>query len=105
MNTYTTKRKTSVGLKRIGNWATWWWGISGLWVVWLVWQSLSYYAGNPNWTNALVNGFMDSLALQIALSIILSGWVAGGFVWLQELKRLSIGYGEAFKDLFLTIRK
>jgi len=105
MNTYAAKRKSSQALRHIGTWATWWWGISCLYVLWLVVESFSYHAAGAGWLRAIGQAFKGSPALQMVLSVVLAGWIAGGYAWLRELKRLHISRKVALKDLFLTIRK
>jgi len=76
----------------VGVWATIWWGVTGLYIILLVWDT---QLANSSHTPLLV-----SLALLVA-----AGWFIGAVVWVDELKRQKISYKLAFKDLFLTIRK
>lgn len=109
MASYKTARTRVPALRQIGTWATWWWAITGLYVLALVWQGKSYYGHGgvslSAWLAAIHSAFNASLGLQFVLLIVIFGWVTGGWVWLRELKRQKVSYREAFKDLFLTIRK
>jgi hypothetical protein len=91
-------------LKQIGLWATIWWGVSGAYVVLLVWASRNNYVVLSNWWSAISRTYSDSNILPALLAVILFVWVVGGWVWLRELKHRKISYKAAFKDLFLTIR-
>ncbi len=91
-------------MKQIGLWATIWWGVSGLYVVLLVWASRNNYVALSSWKSAISSAYRNSSALQILLAAVVIGWLIGGWIWLRELKRQKISYKAAFKDLFLTIR-
>jgi len=112
MTSYDTARKRVPTLRRIGTWATWWWGVSCGYVLLLVWRAKDYYqafGGHGfslgNWARALRQAFTTSASLRVLLAAILLLWVLGGWLWLRELKRHKVSYKAAFKDLFLTIRK
>ena len=105
MSEYATKRKNSPVLRSIGNWATWWWALSGLYIVGLVWQARTYHFSDVSWWHAMSQAFTHTFVLQFALSSILAGWVALAIVWFNELKRQKISYKVALQDLLLTIRK
>jgi hypothetical protein len=99
----------------IGLFATLWWAVTCLFVVLIIWQSrylyVQYSVTNPHelfpteWIVAIKNTYKASGFLDILLLAIVVGWLAGGFLWLHELKRQSIPYRAALKDLFATIRK
>jgi hypothetical protein len=104
-------KRTSDIMRMIGLWATFWWGISGLFVVLLVWSAqYTYieYAPSGNhvaiWIESIKSTYVKDPTMQLLSALIVSVWVLGGIVWLHELKRLRITYTAAFKDLFLTIR-
>lgn len=113
MKTGKSKPKSKT-LKRIGLWATIWWGVSGAYVVLLVWASRNDYvafsqqavpaSSLANWRSAIEGAYRSSDTLQILLVLIATVWVIGGWLWLRELKHRNISYKAAFKDLFLTIR-
>lgn len=91
-------------LWKIGLWATFWWAVSCLYVLLLVWQARD--AVEPlGWTSAIGQTYGNSAALPALLGFILIVWAIGGIIWLRELKKQKISYNAAFKDLFLTIRK
>ncbi len=99
------KSKTkSKKLKQIGLWATIWWGVSGVYLVLLVWASRNNYIALSNWRSAISRTYYNSDVLPALLGFIVGVWVVGGVLWLRELKRQKISYKAAFKDLFLTIR-
>lgn len=104
--------KRGTPLWRIGAWATVWWGVSGAYVLLLVWVAKDYYveraAGSTssslgNWWHAIGDAYTQSVVLPGLLALIGLVWLVGGLVWLRELKRRRISYAAAFKDLFLTI--
>ncbi len=115
-----TKTKNAA-LKRIGLWATIWWGVSCAYVLLLVLVARNNYygAGTPDipilgtsfaalarwWGSAVRAAFDNSGALQGLLCLIAIVWIAVGWLWLKELRRQNIRYKAAFKDLFLTVRR
>ncbi len=109
MTSYATQRARSPVLQRIGTWATWWWAITGLYAVLLMWRATHFYSQSgfsfSAWGTAIGTAFTNAWYMPMLLALVATGWVAGGYVWLQELKRQKIKYRVAFKDLFLTIRK
>lgn len=112
-NTKKTAKRARLGW--IGVWATIWWGVSCFYLVLLVWAGKDRYAtlsSSPdsgsslsNWQSALSGAYRDSDFLPALLALIVVVWVIGGWLWLREVRRQNVGYGAAFKDLFLTIRK
>jgi hypothetical protein len=109
------KAKPKTVLWWIGLWATLWWAVSGLFVAWLFWESRGLYVSETlnskvvcsrfKWSTAIWHTYTSSRSLEILSILIIIVWIVGFFVWLQELKRKKISLKEAFKDLFLTIRK
>lgn len=107
--------KTSKKLEQIGLWATWWWGVSCVYVLLLAWLGRDTYAVLSasssskgffgNWQSAFNIEYDNHSYLAALLAVIVIGWIIGGVLWLQELKSAKISYKAAFKDLFLTIRK
>jgi hypothetical protein len=94
----------------IGWWATIWWAISLLYIVWWFWLASITYAqyvttGNniSAWADAVGSTFAYSEVLQMQL-MILAIWLVGGLWWVSELQRKKITLRAAFKDLFGTIR-
>jgi hypothetical protein len=112
MSAKRTKAKTA--LRRVGIWATIWWGISGAYVVLLAWMSKGSYVDIStgfgsndffsDWQSAISDTYSNYSFLPGLLAFILIVWAAGGWIWLRELKRQKISYKAAFKDLFLTLR-
>jgi hypothetical protein len=109
------KIRTYSSLWWIGTWANVWWAVSCFYVVVLFWNAKDYIvAAIPNavaenmlrdWSIALNHTFYTTTWLQIMLVTILSVWIAGGIIWMQDLKHRRISYRAAFKDLFLVIHK
>jgi hypothetical protein len=107
--------KKGTNLWRLGVWATIWWGVSCLYLLLVVWLAKDYYTSNfdkvgsssifNGWITSISNVYNESSYLPCILLIIISVWVIGGAIWLQELKKAKISYKAAFKDMFLTIRK
>ena len=107
--------KARTALWWIGLWATVWWGVSGAYVLLLVWMSRDSYvdistdAGSngffSDWWSAISHTYDDSGVLPGLLALVIAVWVVGGVIWLRELKRQKISYKAALKDLFLTIRR
>jgi hypothetical protein len=99
----------------IGLWATVWWGVSGVYILLLAWEGREYYAIESSsirsggffsdWWSAVTTTYDASNVLPALLALIIAVWIAGGVVWLRELKRQKISYKAAFKDLLLTIRR
>lgn len=107
-------KRTPQTLRTIGIWATLWWGITCLWVLACVWQSRGIYANlslfstrgfTADWRKALHMAYSSTTWLQVALLVIVLGWIAGAITWLYELKKHHFSYKAALKDLFMTIRK
>lgn len=108
-------KNKSLALRRIGLWATIWWGVSCGYILLLVWLGRNNYAAISestrsrgffaNWWTAISNTYRESDILLALLMLIIIIWIIGGWLWLQELKKQNISYQAAFKDLFLTIRK
>ena len=95
----------------IGWWATFWWGISLLYIVWWFWLASTTYAqkvstGNDItvWADTVGTTFAYSEMLQVQLWMILSVWFVGGLWWISELQRNKLSLRAAFRDLFGTIR-
>jgi len=109
MASYATQRARVPALRKIGTWATWWWAVSGVYVVILVWQARDYYLARgfswSDWVAAAQGALMASPFMLAVLMAILVVWLAGAVIWFRELKRHHIRYSEALKDLFLTVRK
>lgn len=99
----------------IGVWATAWWGVSCAYVLLLFWAARNDYVAlaGPGgsavsvakWQSALAGAYDDSVWLPALLAAIVSVWVVGGWLWLRELKRQKVSYGDGFRDLFLTLRR
>lgn len=107
------KSKPKTTLWWIGLWATIWWGVTGIFVLVLIWQARHLYVSySPSsayslsaWRKAVAGAYSGSGTLPALLTVIISVWIIGGLVWLRELNKQRISYRSAFKDLFLTIRK
>lgn len=109
MASYTSQRARIPALRQIGTWATWWWVVSGLYLVALVWRARDYYTAScfswGRWATAIHSAFAASAWFGVLLAAIIVGWAIGTWVWLRELGRNKISYKIALKDLFFTIRK
>ena len=110
MVSYAGQRKRVAALRRIGTWATYWWGASCVYILLLVWQSKDLYRPLSGfslqaWWTAIHGAFSRSGLLQMLCTMLVIGWVIGGWLWLRELKRQRISYKVALRDLFFTIRK
>jgi hypothetical protein len=109
------KAKPKTKLWRIGWWATLWWAITGLYLVWLIWLSRNTFALKQvsDSSSGFISNILDSMGNQlthtpyliVTLVLIVIVWIIGGVVWLIELNKNNVSYSSAFKDLFLTIRK
>ncbi len=106
------KAKPKTTLWYIGFWATIWWGVSGIYLVLLLWLSRNNYIYSSMnnsflsaWKGAIKETYTTSSLLPGLLSLIIIVWAVGAIIWIIELKRQKIKYKTAFKDLFLTIRK
>lgn len=109
------KSKSKNRLRKVGLWATIWWGVTFLYIALVVWQSRNLYVANHmsfpdhsfilNWKNAIFSEYKASTTEQVLLVTIIYVWIAGGLVWLYELNRNKMSYAKAFRDLFLTIRR
>jgi|GEM_PF-5482494 len=108
------KREQPLALKKIGTWATWWWGVTFLWILIWVWVSRTYYVRQSaavhngfftDWGSALRLTYNGMSWLRFLLLTIIVVWIIGAAEWLLVLKKYHQSYKAAFKDLFLTIRK
>ncbi|MBA2279478.1 hypothetical protein H0V99_03520 [Candidatus Saccharibacteria bacterium] len=115
MTKYTNKKlKPSPGLRRIGLWATWWWTISWVYLLLLVWQSRDFYVNRAatisstgffsDWLASMNSTYRSSALLPSLLALIIIVWAIGGWMWLRELKRSNNSFVVGLKDLFFTIR-
>lgn len=107
-------KKPTPTLRWVGFWATAWWAVSGLYVLWLFWLGKVHIeeekitlSGNfwKDWGNALGCAFNETSYMPGLLAIILLVWLVGASVWLIELRKQKHSYKAAFKDLFFRIRK
>lgn len=109
MSSYATRRTAIPALRHIGTWATWWWGVTCGYALMLVIFAYSHYTADgvspAGWLRAARAAFADSGSLQLVLAGIAAGWVLGGVLWVQALRRHRIKLSDALTDLFLTIRK
>jgi hypothetical protein len=98
----------------VGLWATVWWGVSGLYILLLVWLAKEQYVAvveaksslgeSSLWSLAIKEAYFEYPALSIILILILAVWIVIGIHWLKALKKARISYKEGLKDLFFTIR-
>jgi hypothetical protein len=106
---------STLDLRRIGLWATIWWGVSCGYLLLWVWLARNYYvlfstsalhrSTYDAWKSALSIEHNHSTVLMVLRLLILFGWVIGFVLWFRALKKNKISYKVALKDLFLTIRK
>jgi hypothetical protein len=112
MTSYAKQRASVPALRRIGVWATWWWALSGAYMLASVWVAKDLYRWHTGggfswhvWWFSYGEAFSDTAWLQLLLGIVAAGWLVGGGLWLRALQQHKISYRTALKDLFFTIRK
>lgn len=89
----------------IGMWATIWFGLSGLYLVLLIWVATDYYTAGISWVEAVKEAYAQYSILTLLVSIIITGWIIGAIVWLRALKKAKISRKAGLKDILLTVRK
>lgn len=114
MKAKSSKAKSLNLLRKVGLWATIWWGVSGLYMVLVVWLAKNYYVQKMNggyqggtlsaWNWAVDRAYVGHDILQWLITVIVLGWIIGGIAWLKALRQADISYSDGFKDLFLTLR-
>lgn len=105
------KYKTDNQLRFIGEWATVWWALSGLFLVILIVQMIVVYgdfqtmhSASPSWWYTFIHTFKDHLYIYLLAIIVFIGWVLCGIAWVRALREAKISYKDGLRDLFLTIR-